>query len=131
MDIPERQDLLNMVADSLRHAESKHPAFASMISRRPLIPGHLESYREELKIELERVRKGNDARASVGHENIEDLLREEILEAMEAFYQRDYIAAKQEFSQVAAVAVRAMNWVDKFSSEHRIREKYKRGPDVK
>lgn len=131
MDIPEQQNLLNTVADSLRHAESKHPAFAAMISRRPLVPGHLESYREELKIELERVRRGNDARASVGHENIEDLLREEILEAMEAFYKRNYTAAKKEFSQVAAVAIRAMNWVDEFSSKHRIKEKYKRGPDVK
>lgn len=131
MGIPERQDLLNMVADSLRHAESKHPAFASMISRRPVMPNRLGSYRDDLALELEGVRRGNDARASVGHENIEDLLREEILEALEAFYRGDYIGAKQEFSQVAAVAVRAMNWVDKFSSEHRIREKYKRGPDVK
>lgn len=131
MDIPERQDLLNIVSDSLRHAESKHPAFASMISRRPVIPGQLEPYRDKLALELERVRKGNDARESVGHENIEDLLREEILEALEAFYRGDYIGAKQEFSQVAAVAIRAMGWVDKFSSEHHIRERYKRGQDVK
>lgn len=131
MDIPERQDLLNIVADSLRHAESKHPAFASTISRRPVIPGQLESYRDKLALELERVRKGNDARESVGHENIEDLLREEILEALEAFYRGDYIGAKQEFSQVAAVAIRAMGWVDKFSPERHIRERYKRGQDVK
>ena len=131
MDIPERQDLLNIVADSLRHAESKHPVFASMISRRPVIPGQLESYRSKLALELERVRKGNNAREAIGHENIEDLLREEILEALEAFYRGDYIGAKQEFSQVAAVAIRAMDWVDKFSSEHHIREKYKRGQDVK
>lgn len=131
MDIPERQDLLNIVADSLRHAESKHPAFASMISRRAVIPGQLESYRNKLAVELERVRNGNNARESVGHESIEDLLHEEILEALEAFYRGDYIGAKQEFSQVAAVAIRAMGWVDKFSSEHHIREKYKRGQDVK
>ena len=131
MDIPERQDLLNIVADSLIHAESKHPAFASMISRRAVIPGELESYRNKLAVELERVRKGNNAREAVGHENIEDLLREEILEALEAFYRGDYIGAKQEFSQVAAVAIRAMSWVDKFSSEHHIRERYKRGQDVK
>lgn len=123
MDIPEQQDLLNIVADSLRHAESKHPAFASMISRRPIVPGQLESYRNKLALELERVRKGNNARESVGHEDIEDLLQEEILEALEAFYRGDYIGAKQEFSQVAAVAIRAMSWVDKFSSEHHIREK--------
>ena len=131
MDIPEWKDLLNIVADSLRYAESKHPAFASMISRRPVIPGHLESYRNELALELERVRKGNNARESVGHDDIEDLLQEEILEALEAFYRGDYIGAKQEFSQVAAVAIRAMSWVDKFSSEHYIKERYKRGQDVK
>lgn len=131
MDTSERQHLLNIVAASLRYAESKHPAFASMISRRAVIPGQLESYRNNLAIELERVRKGNNARESVGRENIEDLLREEILEALEAFYRGDYIGAKQEFSQVAAVAIRAMSWVDKFSSEHSSREKYKRGQDVK
>jgi hypothetical protein len=94
-----------------------------MISRRPVIPGQLESYRDKLALELERVRKGNNARESVGHEDIEDLLQEEILEALEAFYNGDYVGAKQEFSQVAAVAIRAMHWVDEFSSEHHIREK--------
>ena len=131
MDIPEQKDLLNIVVDSLRHAESKHPAFASMISRRPVIPGQIESYRNSLAVELACVRKGNDAREAVGHENIEDLLREEILEALEAFYRGDYIGAKQEFSQVAAVAIRAMSWIDKFSSEHHSREKCKRGQDAK
>lgn len=131
MNIPEQKDLLDIVVDSLRHAESKHPAFASMISRRAVIPGQLGSYRNNLAVELERVRKGNNARESVGNETIEDLLREEILEALEAFYRGDYIGAKQEFSQVAAVAIRAMSWVDKFSSEHHIREKYKRGQNAK
>lgn len=131
MDIPEQQELLNIVADSLRRAESKHPAFASMISRRPVVPGHLESYRDELALELERVRRGNKARESVGHGSIEDLLRGEILEALDAFYRGDHNGAKREFAQVAVIAVRAIDWVDKFSSEHRFRENHKRGSDVK
>ena len=131
MDIPERQDLLNIVDDSLRHAESKHPAFASMISRRNIIPGHEESFRAELKKELEKIRWGNDAREAAKHESIEDLLKEEILEALDAFYNGDYILAKQEFSQVAAVAIRAMRWVDEFSTGHRIKQSYRRKSDVK
>lgn len=131
MDILEQQELLNTVADSLRRAESKNPAFASMISRRPVVPGHLESYRDELTLELERVRMGNKARESVGHGSIEDLLHGEILEALDAFYRGDHNGAKREFVQVAVIAVRAIDWVDKFSAEHRFREKHKRGSDVK
>lgn len=131
MDIPERQDLLNIVANSLRHAKSKHPAFASMISKRNIIPGHEESFRAELKRELEKIRWGNDAREAAKHESIEDLLKEEILEALDAFYNGDYILAKQEFSQVAAVAIRAMDWVDKFSIGHHTKQNYGRKFNVK
>lgn len=107
---PETQKkIFGQLGASLVYAESKHPTFVAALSKRQFFP----DFKKELKKELEVVRHANLARENQTRDVAEDLVREELLEGLEEFYNGKYEAAFVEFSHAAVVILRMMEFVEK------------------
>lgn len=109
MDSRILKNFLGRIEAAIVHAESKHPKFAVALSKRQFF----QDFKQDLKKELGLVQHANLARENQGRDVAEDLVREELLEGLDAYYNGDYESTLIELSQTAAVIVRMMEFVEK------------------
>lgn len=88
------------------HATTKWPVFAD----RFLSPHTTD---KDIRGEVNVARHRSDAECDRRYWSVEATLREEVAEVMEAAMKLDWANCKQELAQVATVAIRAMEWIDK------------------
>lgn len=92
---------MGMVLDELQKAEGKHPKFCDAI----IDPTSSKSWAEdEYRIKLRNQR---------GPEYADNVLMEEVAEALNAYQQGDKEHALQEFAQCGAVIMRIMETIEK------------------
>lgn len=103
------KNFFGRIEAAIGHAESKHPKFAVALSKRQFF----QDFKQDLKKELGLVQHANLARENQGRDVAEDLVREELLESLDAYYNGDYENTLIELSQTAAVIVRMMEFVEK------------------
>lgn len=87
----------------LEYAESKHPEFCVRFLKQTETGPHIDN-------ELAIARAQSDAEAKDGY-SVQATLNEEVWEAMEAYAKCEYKHAIEELAQVAAVAMRAINFI--------------------
>lgn len=95
--------LTKSIIDQVRFAEMKHPDFVVRFESSTTV---LPAVQNSLAV----ARAKSDAEAKDGY-SFEATINEEILEALEAYLQKDYKHALEELAQCGAVIVRAMYWV--------------------
>ena len=93
-----------LIEEQLERAITKHPHFADRF-----ISPHT-TYRD-IRGEVSIARRNSDAECDHHYWSVEATLREEVAEAMEAAMNRDWTNCKQELAQVAAVCIRAIEWI--------------------
>ena len=118
MDIKLRKDFLADVEAAVVSAERKHPKICDDFCT-------LE--KDSVKGMLADTRSANDLYEDAGTSEFYLVIREEVLEAMEAFIDGDYKQCLKELSQVAAVAIRGMDFVYRLTPEAKASEKFKGG----
>ena len=118
MDIKLRKDFLAAVEAAVVSAEMKHPKVCSDFCS-------LDKYR--VKEMLAEIRSANDIYEEADTSEFYLVIREEVLEVLEAFIDKDYKQCMKELSQVAAVAVRGMEYVYRLTPEAKASEKFKGG----
>lgn len=118
MDIKLRKEFLADVEAAVVKAELKHNKVCDNFCIHKLV---------EVKNELEKVRTMNDADESCNESSFLGVLQEEILEVLEAYLQKDYKQCLKELAQVAAVAIRGMDFVYRLTPEAKASAKFKGG----
>lgn len=100
------QSALARIHAEYDHATTKWPVFADRF---------LSPYTTDKDIigEVNIARHRSDAECDRHYWSVEATLREEVAEVMEAAMKLDWANCKQELAQVATVAIRAMEWIDK------------------
>lgn len=118
MDIKLRKEFLADVEASIVSAERKHPKICDIFNIHEL---------SDISKTLEVIRKRNDADEKHNNSCFWGVIDEEILEAMEAYVQKDYKQCLKELAQVAAVAIRGMDFVYRLTPEAKASAKFKGG----
>lgn len=93
----------DMVMAQVDFAKSKHPEFCVRFLKQTEAGPHIDN-------ELAIARAQSDAEAKDGY-SVQATLNEEVWEAMDAYAKGEYEHAIEELAQVAAVAMRAMNFI--------------------
>ena len=118
MDIKLRKDFLADVEAAVVKAERKHPKICDDFCSIGI---------KGIKSKLDECRQLNDLYEDNNASEFYFVIREEILEAMESFVDGDYKQCLKELSQVAAVAVRGMEFVYRLTPEAKVSAKFKGG----
>lgn len=118
MDIKLRNDFLADVEAAVVSAERKHPKICDDFCTLD---------KDSVKGMLAETRSVNDLYEDAATSEFYLVIREEVLEALEAFIDGDYKQCLKELSQVAAVAIRGMDFVYRLTPEAKAREKFKGG----
>lgn len=118
MDIKLRKEFLADVEASILSAERKHPKVCDDFCTLD---------KDSVKNMLSENRKVNDIYEEVGTSEFYLVIREEVLEAVEAFIDGDYKQCLKELAQVAAVAIRGMDFVYRLTPEAKASAKFKGG----
>lgn len=95
--------ILDLVMDQVNYATAKYPEFCNKFLKVTECVQHIEN-------ELAIARAQSDAEAKEGF-SVQATLNEEIWEAMEAYAKDEFEHAIEELAQVAAVAVRGINFI--------------------
>lgn len=95
--------ITQMVGAQIDFAESKHPEFCVRFLKQTESGPHIDN-------ELAIARAQSGAEAKDGY-SVQATLNEEVWESMEAYAKGEYEHAIEELAQVAAVAMRAMNFI--------------------
>lgn len=93
------------IDSELFNAVAKYPHFADCF-----ISPHTTDH--DIKTELKIARHASDAECDRKYWSVEATLREEVAEVMEAALNLRWADCKQELAQVAAVCIRAMEWIN-------------------
>lgn len=118
MDIKLRKDFLADVEAAVVSAEIKHPKICD---------DFCTIDKDLVKNLLAENRNANDIYEDAGTSEFYLVIREEILEVLEAYLQKDYKQCLKELAQVAAVAVRGMEFVYRLTPEAKANAKFKGG----
>lgn len=118
MDIKLRKDFLADVEAAVVSAERKHPKICDFF---------VNDSKDLLKALLELVQRDNDYFEETGKSEFFKVIREELIESALAFQENKYNDCINELAQVAAVAVRGMEFVYRLTPEAKASEKYKGG----
>lgn len=118
MDLQKRKEFIEEVEAAVVNAERKHNKVCDIFCFHQL---------SEIKDELEKTRTRNDASESSNESSFLGVLQEEILESLEAYMQKDYKQCLKELAQVAAVAIRGMDFVYRLTPEAKASAKFKEG----
>lgn len=93
----------DLVMAQVDYATTKHPEFCNKFLKVTECVQHIEN-------ELAIARAQSDAEAKEGF-SVQAILNEEVLEAMEAYAKGEFNHAIEELAQVAAVAIRGINFI--------------------
>lgn len=118
MDIKLRKEFLADVEAAVVSAERKHPKVCDDFVTHTL---------SEVRVFLEKTRIRNDANERNNESIFLSVLQEEMLEAMEAYLLDDYKQCLKELAQVAAVAIRGMDFIYALTPEAKASAKFKGG----
>lgn len=118
MDIKLRKDFLADVEAAVVSAERKHPKICDVF---------VDNTIDLLKANLELVRCDNDYFEETGKSVFFNVIREELLEAAIAFKENKYNDCIKELAQVAAVAIRGMDFIYALTPEAKASKKFKGG----
>ena len=118
MDIKFRKDFLADVEAAVVSAERKHPKVCDDFCTLD---------KDGVKGMLAETRGANDLYEDAGTSEFYLVIREEVLEAMEAYIDGDYKQCLKELAQVAAVAIRGMDFVYRLTPEAKASAKFKGG----
>ena len=118
MDIKLRKDFLADVEAAVVSAERKHPKVCDDFCTLD---------KDGVKGMLAETRGANDLYEDAGTSEFYLVIREEVLEAMEAFIDGDYKQCLKELAQVAAVAIRGKDFVYRLTPEAKASAKFKGG----
>ena len=118
MDIKLRKDFLADVEAAIVRAERKHPKVCDDFCTLD---------KDRVKDTLAECRSLNNIYEDVASSEFYFVIREEILEALEAFNDKDYKQCLKELAQVAAVAIRGMDFVYALTPEAKASAKFKGG----
>lgn len=118
MDIKLRKEFLADVEAAIVSAERKHPKVCDNFCTLD---------KDSVKNMLSENRKANDIYEDAGISEFYLVIREEVIEAMEAFVLKDYKQCLKELAQVAAVAIRGMDFVYRLTPEAKASAKFKAG----
>lgn len=118
MDLKLRKDFLAEVEAAVVSAERKHPKVCDEFCTKE---------KEEIQQLTKLYRFVNDQKEERKESEWYGVIKEEIYEALEAFAEKDYRNCLKELAQVAAVAVRGMEFVYRLTEEAKASEKFKGG----
>jgi NTP pyrophosphatase (non-canonical NTP hydrolase) len=118
MDIKLRKDFLADVEAAVVSAERKHPKICD---------DFCTLGKSDIVAQLMVQKLMNDKLEESGGSEWFLVVTEEVLEAVEAFIDGDYKQCLKELSQVAAVAIRGMEFVYRLTPEAKASEKFKGG----
>lgn len=118
MELEKRKEFLAEVEAAVVKAERNHSKVCDIFCFHQL---------SEIKDALEKARTRNDAKESCNESYFLGVLQEEILECLEAYMQKDYKQCLKELAQVAAVAIRGMDFVYRLTPEAKASKKFKEG----
>ena len=118
MDIKLRKEFLADVEAAIVKAERKHPKVCDVFNVHKL---------RDISKELEVIRTRNDADEKQNNSCFLGVIDEEILEVMEAYSKKDYKQCIKELAQVAAVAIRGMDFIYGLTPEAKASAKFKGG----
>jgi hypothetical protein len=118
MDIKLRKEFLADVEAAIVSAERKHPKVCDDFCTLD---------KDSVKDMLAENRNANDLYEDAGTSEFYLVIREEVLEAVEAFIDGDYKQCLKELAQVAAVAIRGMEFVYRLTPEAKASAKFKGG----
>lgn len=118
MDLKLRKEFLAEVEAAVVSAERKHPKICDEFCGKS---------KEDIASLLKIRQYLNDKAEGNGSSEWYEVVREEVLEAVQAFQAGEYKHCLKELAQVAAVAVRGMEFVYRLTSEAKAREKFKGG----
>ncbi len=118
MDIKLRKEFLSEVEAAVVSAERKHPKVCDDFCTLD---------KDSVKNMLAECRNVNDIYEDVGTSEFYFVIREEILEVLEAYLQKDYKQCLKELAQVAAVTIRGMEFVYRLTPEAKASAKFKGG----
>jgi hypothetical protein len=93
----------DLVMTQIDYTKTKHPEFCNKFLKVTECVQHIEN-------ELAIARAQSDAEAKEGF-SVQATLNEEVLEAMEAYAKGEFDHAIEELAQVAAVAIRGINFI--------------------
>ena len=118
MDIKLRKEFLAEVEAAVVSAERKHPKICDDFCTLD---------KDSVKGMLAETRSVNDLYEDAETSEFYLVIREEVLEAVEAFIDGDYKQCLKELAQIAAVAVRGMEFVYRLTPEAKASAKFKGG----
>lgn len=118
MNFKLRKNFLADVEAAVVSAERKHPKICDEFCTKS---------KEDIENLLIMRRSLNDKAEGNGSSEWYGVIREEVLEAVEAFNVGQYKLCLNELAQVAAVAVRGMEFVYRLTEEAKASEKFKWG----
>lgn len=118
MDLKLRKDFLADVEAAVVSAERKHPKICDEFCTKS---------KEDIASLLKIRQYLNDKAEGNGNSEWYEVIREEVLEAVEAFNVGQYKLCLKELAQVAAVAVRGMEFVYRLTEEAKASEKFNGG----
>lgn len=95
--------IYDLVMAQVNYASAKHPEFCNKFLKVTECVPHIEN-------ELAVARAQSDAEAKEGF-SVQATLNEEVWEAMEAYAKGEFNHAIEELAQVAAVAMRGINFI--------------------
>lgn len=116
MDLKLRKDFLAEVESAVVSAERKHPKVCDEFCTKS---------KEDIASLLKIRQYLNDKAEGNGSSEWYEVIREEVLEAVEAFNVGQYKLCLKELAQVAAVAVRGMEFVYRLTEEAKASEKWR------
>ena len=118
MNLKLRKNFLADVESAVVNAECKHPKICDEFCTKE---------KEEIQQLTKLYRFVNDQKEERNESEWYGVIKEEIYEALEAFAGKDYRNCLKELAQVAAVAVRGMEFVYRLTEEAKASEKFKGG----
>lgn len=118
MDIKLRKEFLADVEAAIVSAERKH---------QKICDDFCTIDKDSVKRMLAETRSANDLYEAAGTSEFYLVIREEVIEALEAFIDGDYKQCLKELAQVAAVAIRGMDFIYALTPEAKASAKFKGG----
>lgn len=118
MDYQERKDYITQVESEVIRACAKHDRVCDFF-----VDPNKEM--KDVAGNLAELRTINDERERNGGATFSGIIAEELMEAYEAYIAGDLNNCIKELAQVAAVAVRGMDFVYRQTMEFKTKEKYK------
>lgn len=104
--IAKNSEEIRMVIDEIESAKTKHPVFATCI----FSAGRGQYLVKSISGAKRHIQLMNDEDEAKGCQSVNGIIIEELYEAEEAALLGDFDSAIKEFAQVAATAIRAMEY---------------------